>query len=361
MEDNSIEYTTYTEKTLEPVLALIRERFAENDVAIVQRILENPLRAERPAAGDVVLVGGKAVCFSAMLAKRAWLGSKSYEVSVGAFFSKSAAGCPPEYLLDVFDLVKSGGNQSDLMLGNTCIYRVAALARQCGWASGPASWETTRYAILKPLLFASLVAWRKLLKRPQPPAPDYRPPSPDAFFAKCGELEVHHDAMLDLPALAAFWETYLATNQGLVLSRTPAELKWLFEADISKRKTVFLSLRRNKIIEGYIALHRLPDSPRRWRVYDLIALDNNPERLELLLKGAKNFLRRQAGAITLEITGFPDRIQPLIRRLFPFKIQRGYNPYIWIARRPETAECLRKAITSQEGWFFGPYDGEYCL
>lgn len=361
MADNNVEYTTFTEKTLAPVLALIRERFAENNVAIVQRILENPLRAERPAAGDVVLVDGKAVCFSAMIAKRAWLGSKSYEVSIGSHFSKSAAGCPPEYLLDVLDLVKSGGNQSDLMLANTCIYRVAALSRRCGSTSGPVSWETTRYAILKPLLFASLVAWRKLLRRPQPPVSHYRLPHSDKFFAKSGELEVRHDATLDLPALDAFWKTYLATNHGLVLSRTPAELKWLFGTDVDKRETVFLTLRQNKTIEGYVALHRMPDSPRRWRVYDLIALDDKQERLELLLRGAKKFLRRQAGAITLEITGFPDRVQPLIRRLFPFKIQRGYNPYVWKARRSETAERLRKALTSQEGWFFGPYDGEYCL
>lgn len=361
MEDNSIEYTTYTEKTLEPVLALVRERFAESNVPIVQRILENPLRAERPAAGEVVLVGGKAVCFCAMIARRAWLGSKTYEVSTGAFFSKSEAGCPPEYLLDVFELVKSGGDKSDITLANTCIYRVAALARQCGSTSGPASWETVRYAILKPLLFTSLVAWRKLLRRPQPSAPHYCLPPPDKFFAKCGELEVRHDEALDLPALDVFWQTYLSTNRGLVFSRTSAELKWLFETDIAKRETVFLTLRRDKTIEGYVVLHRMNDSPRRWRVYDLIALEDNPERLELLLRGAKKFLRCQAGAITLEITGFPDRVQPLIRRLFPFKIKRGYNPYIWNTRRPETAERLRKALTLQEGWFFGPYDGEYCL
>ncbi len=63
----------------------------------------------------------------------------------------------------------------------------------------------------------------------------------------------------------------------------------------------------------------------------------------------------------LEATGFPDRVQPLLRKTFPFVRKLAHNPFVWRATRAETASRIKAALKAQEGWFFGPYDGDYCV
>lgn len=360
-EKENVEYTVYDEKTRRAVLELVGERFDAANVHAIERLLDNPLRRERPAAGDVVLVDGKAVLFSAMIAKRACLDGKEYEVSVGGSFSKAATGCPSEYLLDVFDLTRSAGASTDLLVGNTCIYRVAQLAKMCGWTKGPSSWEATRYAVLRPALFAALVVWRKVFHRAQPSAAPLRPACLGKTYAARAGLAVRREREVDKAALDVFWRNYLASSRGLVLSRTAEELDWLFGEFVGNGTAALLTLRRGETVEGYVVVRRMADSPRRWRVMDLIALSDDEERLELLLRGAKRFLSREADAITLEITGFPDRVQQLLGRLFPFVRKGGHNPFAWIARRAESSDRLKAALIAQDGWFFGPYDGDYSL
>ena len=356
-----IEHTVYDERTRDAVLELVRSRFDAANVHAVERLLDNPLRRERPAAGDVVLADGKAVLFSAMIAKRAHLDGKTYEVSAGGSFSKAETGCPGEYLLDVFDMVRSAGPSTDLMVGNTCIYRVARLAKMCGWTKGPSSWETTRYAVLSPVLFAALVVWRKVFRRAQPAAAPLRPSKPGKSYAAKEKWGVRREPRIDRTALDGFWRNYLSSCRGLVLSRTAEELDWLFGEFVSDGTAALLTLRSGEAVEGYVVVRRMADSPRRWRVMDLIALSDDAERLELLLRGAKRFLAREAGAITLEVTGFPNRVQPLLGRLFPFVRRGGHNPFAWIARRAASADRLKTALEDQKGWFFGPYDGDYSL
>lgn len=356
-----VEHTVYDEGTREAVLALARDRFSPSAEHDIDRLLANPLRADRSAAGDVVLVDGKAVCFQALIARRVHLDRETLQGHAGGSFVKAEKGCPADALLGVINLEASNDGRSDLAMGNTCISRVAALSRALGKKEGPDSWRTVRFAVLRPVLMGALVFWRKVLKRDQPALPPLGPTKLNRRYASSGELAVRRDAALDKAGLDAFWGRYLSANRGLVLSRTAAELDWLFGEGVLAGTTAFLSLRRGESIEGYIVVRRMRTSPRRWQIVDLIALDNDSGRLDLLLQGAKRFLRREAGAIMLEATGFPDRIQPLLRKVFPFVRKLGHNPFVWRAPRPETAARVTAALKEQEGWFFGPYDGDYCV
>lgn len=356
-----IEYAVYDERTREAVLALARARFAPSAEHDIDRLLANPLRAERPAAGDVVLVDGRAVCFQALIARQVHLGQEVLRGHAGGSFVKAEKGCPAEALLGVVNLEQSNAGLSDLAMGNTCISRVAALSKALGKKAGPDSWKTVRFAVLRPFLLAALIFWRKVLKREQPAVAPLGPTKPGRRYAQKGGLVVRRDAVLDKSALDAFWRRYLSTNRGLVLSRTSAELDWLFGEGVAAGTTAFLSLRRGESVEGYVVVRRMRTSPRRWQVVDLITLDDDVGRLDLLLWGAKRFLRREAGAIMLEATGFPDRVQPLLRQAFPFERKLAHNPFVWRAPRPETSSRIIAALQAQEGWFFGPYDGDYCV
>ena len=356
-----IEHTVYDERTREAVLALARARFAPLVDHDIDRLLANPLRAERPAAGDVVLADGKAVCFQALIARRVHLGWETLQGHAGGSFVKAEKGCPADALLGVINLEKSNAGISDLAMGNTCIYRVAALSRALGKKEGPDSWRSVRFAVLRPFLLAALVFWRKALKREQPAVAPIGPTKPGRRYANGHGLVVLRDAVLDKAGLDVFWSRYLSTNRGLVLSRTSAELDWLFGEGVAAGSEAFLSLRRGESIEGYVVMRRMRTSPRRWQIVDLIALDDDMGRLGLLLRGAKRFLRQEAGAIMLEATGFPDRVQPLLRKAFPFERKLAHNPYVWRTPRPETAPRITAALKAQEGWFFGPYDGDYCV
>lgn len=356
-----IELAVYDETTREAVLALARTRFDPSAEHDIDRLLANPLRADRPAAGDVVLVDGKAVCFQALIARRVHLGQETLQGHAGGSFVKAEKGCPADALLGVINLEKSNAGTSDLAMGNTCIYRVAALSRALGKKEGPDSWRAVRFTVLRPFRMAAMVFWRKVLKRGQPAVPTLGPTKAGRRYASGGGLAVRRDVVLDNRELDAFWGRYLSANRGLVLSRTAAELDWLFGEGVSLGTTAFLSLRRGESIEGYVVVRRMRTSPLRWQVVDMIALDDDGARLGLLLRGAKRFLRRETGAIMLEATGFPDRVQPLLRKAFPFVRKLAHNPYVWRAPRPETSSRITAALKAQEGWFFGPYDGDYCV
>lgn len=45
--------------------------------------------------------------------------------------------------------------------------------------------------------------------------------------------------------------------------------------------------------------------PDRWRIMDMTALENAPERMDLLLRGARRYLKKETSAISPEFERIP--------------------------------------------------------
>lgn len=358
----AIEYLDFTDDTLPLVSELVVSRFGNGAIASLRKILANPLRRQVIPAGCIAFRDGRAVCFKASMVRRLYFGQEELLGLVGGYFCKAVKGCPLSAVLEVQARAEWNRYPCRLRFGNTCIYTTMRLNAQLGAHQGTNSWSEMRFGIVRPIRLAGLFLRRKLLRLPQPEAAlPVVPPDETTVYAASGGLSVRRLRSVD-ERIGNFWRRYLSNNRGVVLSRDRETLDWLFGSDIATGRCVLLALRRDdEGIDGFIVLRPMEDSPCRWRIMDMIVLGNAPEPLYLLLKGAKRFLRRETSAITLESTGFPDFVQPILRRYLPFRRHTGHNRFEWISDDPTVIEVLTETGNTVASWFYGPFDGDYCL
>lgn len=357
----AVEYLDFTEETFPLVEGLVVSRFGANALPALRRILDNPLRRRIAPAGCIGMKDGKAVCFKAATVRRAYLGQEEWLGLVGGYFCKAEKGCPLSVVLEVRERAEWNRYPCRGRFGNTCIYATMRMNAQLGAQPGPAGWESMRFGVVHPLRFLRLLARRKLLRRPQPAAPRTVAPEVESGpFARLGAGGVFRLVSPDA-GIGDFWRRYLSGNRGIVASRDPETLEWLFGGAVRAGKCLMLALRRQDAVEGFIVLGPMPGSPFRWRILDLIALENDPVRLETLLRGARACLRRETEAITMEATGFPDFVQPVLDGTMPHVRKTGHNRFEWLTDDGEIRRGIEKTGNSPDGWFFGPFDGDYCM
>ena len=171
---------------------------------------------------------------------------------------------------------------------------------------------------------------------------------------------ITRERTVDDVRVAKFWQRYIATNKGIVSSRSPAEIKWMFGGAIEAGKLVFLTMEDEKGIVGWIILHSSDKSLGRWSIYDWIALENDENRLEQLLICAKVFLNKCTPAWYLETHGFSDGVQPILKRQLPNCIwKKGGDVFVYSFWDEEFKQKV-KTLDYPDSWFFGVYDGDAC-
>lgn len=156
-----------------------------------------------------------------------------------------------------------------------------------------------------------------------------------------------------------FWEDYLALNDGVVVSRSPDELRWLFGKGLSSGTYVMMARVVEDRIVGYIVLKRHgANHGTRWMVSDWIALNNDRAVLHDLLLDARRFAS-SSGAFCLELTGFPMKAQSVIKACLPFSRKAICNTFLFRL----FDDSLREALIGNpdKGWFWGPMDGDRCV
>ena len=164
------------------------------------------------------------------------------------------------------------------------------------------------------------------------------------------------------PALfGGFWTRVLETNRGLVSSRHPAVLDWLFGEDLRGGRALLLARFVQERLTGYLVLRRRPlPAPGTFRyvVADWIAGNDDFGVLGELLHDA--CLRARAdGATLIELIGYPGKLQPLVARYLPRHRPAAANPFIFkVTGRMPAADFRREA---DAGWFWGPFDADRCV
>jgi hypothetical protein len=158
-----------------------------------------------------------------------------------------------------------------------------------------------------------------------------------------------------------FWNRVLETNRGLISSRQPAVLEWLFGADLRGGKAMLLTRLVQNRLAGYLVLRQRPlPAPGTFRyvVADWIAVDHDSAILGDLLRDAC-IQARADGATLIEMIGYPDNIQNLVARFLPRHRPVAANPFIFKVTGPMPAADFRREADA--GWFWGPFDADRCV
>ena len=358
----SVDYLDFTDETFPLIQELIVSCFGKGALSSLQKILDNPARKMFAPAGCIGLKNGKAVCFKASMVRRLYFGQEELFGLVGGYFCKTQKGCPLSIVLEVQERSEWDHYPCRLRFGNTCIYLTMRMNAELGAHQGPESWTEMRFGIIRPIRFLWLLFRRKALHLPQPVSRQIRPAADDTeTYAASGECSVRRIMNID-SRFEDFWKRYLSKNRSIVASRDLETLAWLFGKEVKNGKDILLALVRNsREVEGFIVLRRMAGSPDRWQIMDMIALENDPSRLDLLLAGTRKFLKRETSAITLESTGFPDFIQPVLSKHMPHLQKTGHNRFEWISKDPEVIQLIEQSGNSRDSWFFGPFDGDYIF
>lgn len=162
---------------------------------------------------------------------------------------------------------------------------------------------------------------------------------------------------IDPGLFGVFNQALIAANRGMLSSRDPAYLEWLFGSRLASGEFVLLGGFEADQLRGYILLQREKSGGgySRVRVADWVAVGADPALLEGLLDAAQVFALRN-GMAELHVNGFPEVAAPLLARAFRFRVRKKGVPCAYFLRDRQLRQDF--AARMDESWFFSPYDGD---
>ena len=342
----------YVEETKSAALAVIARLFGERSCLQAEKILCNPLLDPGEAAGDVVFYEDRAVGTQFAIKRRLYLGQAAFFGTIGGMLAMDKA-VPAVLLVDLMKSTKGNRWNRKVYFANTAIPVSMKMNRLLGVkGEGVDSCGTVRFAVLKVGGFLNFALHGKL--------PSFLIRVADCVSSGIGRVlnrSVETERQVNISEIDAFWSSYVAANEGVVSSRTGAEIEWAFGREIVVGIAIMVVHRKNGRVDGYVVVKESKSVPGRWLVVDWIAHKNDQHVLVELLKSVKAYLRRDSRAFLLECIGFPMRVQDVIGRVLRFRRRAPNNSFIYQAFDKE----IESAIKSDKGWFFGPYDGDRCL
>lgn len=315
----------YTDERKQDAFVVVRKRFSDAACRIVEKYLHNPMLSDG-GAGDVAYENDRPVGFQAAIRRRLYLDRQPLWGMIGGMLCM-LEGASPVLLMNLLKASIASRDGSTLFYANTSNQMSMKMNRMLGVkGKGPSTCERTRFAV-------TFVPWGLRWMCPRPHA------------RRIDEID---DA-----TFGRFWVSYLSSSHGLVSSRSPEELRWVFGDRLRSGEVVLLGEFRQGALVGYIVL-KVNANGRRWSIIDWIALDNDTSVLNSLLMSAVRFVRKETHAFCLESIGFPEWCENILRRHLCFSRKAKNNTFIWkfLDGRREIAV---------ESWFFGPYDGDRCM
>jgi len=353
-------YKPFTEETLDDALAVIRERFPPSAVDIAKKVLANPLRKLCPDAGTIGYRDGRPVCFQATMLRRLYYGKKEIFGQVGGLTCKVLKGCPLSVMLETIERAEMPRLDISIFYGNSCCAATANMDQSQGGCQGPDSCARSLWRPVRPLSCLLYVVRRKLLKRDVPNWPAFDTRQSADFSMAVGDLCITREMNVQSSFFDVLMTDYLQWNEGLVSSRTAAEVDWMFGSRIASGQAVLLCARRDETPVGYILVGS-DEAARRWRILDWFSVGNAGLVLDALLASASRFIRQETPGFMLEVRGFPDFSQEILRRHLPFTQQRGVNFFAWGSPVASLTTAVLQDGAEKKGWFFSPYDGDLVM
>lgn len=331
-------------------LAVIARCFDDDACCQAEKLLRNPLVESGETFGDVAYYKGMAVGTQSAIKRKLFLNGKSFNGTIGAMLGMDS-DAPVPLLVGLMKATMSARWNRQLYFANTAIPVSMKMNRLLGVkGEGVESCGVVRFAILKPVGFLNFVFKNRI------------PRTLVSFFDWCCALSFRMMRKEQTcksidPKINDFWQEYLKTSRGVVSSRSAEELDWAFGDDLKVDKAVMIAESDQDSVVGYIIIKESRLAPGRWLVVDWIALRDDKDVLKRLLVKAKRYLQQNGSAFMLESIGFPMRAQSIIGSVLSVKRKAPNNSFIYKAFNKE----LEEAIKSDQGWFFGPYDGDRFL
>ena len=178
-------------------------------------------------------------------------------------------------------------------------------------------------------------------------------------FGKRGTYRVVEQASFSDVRFDDFWNRFLAANDGVVSSRDPRRLRWLFDESIKAGKVLLATAEKDGRIDGYVLLRVREGCQRPPKLYDIIdicAVGNDTCCLKELSKSALWLAGRHGGVKVLFVGGMPKQ-EEWIDCVLKYRNEKNFSSFMYVAVDPEVRESLKQ----NKGWFFGPFDGEFCM
>ena len=164
---------------------------------------------------------------------------------------------------------------------------------------------------------------------------------------------------IDIEKFGGFWRKFLAENDGVVTSREPKRLAWMFDDSLAAGIVKIIAAEKNGEIVGYALFRRYLRKEgffNNHSLYDICALHNDATVLRLLVRAAKRLAGDDKGCLIMYVGALPKQDQWLL----PFLPKCVKDDHSMIFYRSSNAEILQ-SIEQAKGWFLGPMDGERCL
>lgn len=357
-EEAGTSWRPFSNETLADAEVVVRQAFGDDVVPLLGKILRNPALADfrDQKSGDIVYCNGEPVGFEALIPRRLYLRNRMYLGFVGSTMGLKP-GISPLVLLSLMKRNIAQRCGGILWFANTANATSVKMNCRLGIRGrGPCTWDEIRYTVIHPFAFAAMIFRRKLLNRCVKKKPELALPVRDELVMRSGALEICRMAKFDGEMFDAFWCEYVKTNKGFVLSRTAAELEWMFGDRLATGEDVLLVVYEDGRFAGFTVLRSCQDG--WWRIADLIAFGNDETILGILLKGAKRFLWKRTKAALLTSRGFPEVAMRVVGKHLPNKRQVGGNPFIWKFYDTEIVHDRGDIANDANSWFFGPYDGD---
>lgn len=156
---------------------------------------------------------------------------------------------------------------------------------------------------------------------------------------------------------AEFWRDFLSANTGLTSSRDPERLKWLFGESIKAGKVLLTTAEKGGHVKGYVMMRRLPClSYIIYEIIDICAIANDRECLRALTLSALISARKYNG-YGVKLFCYKGDVAKWFSGPFCIKRNLDHSTFLYRVRDSEIEASLER----DEGWFFGPLDGERCM
>lgn len=175
---------------------------------------------------------------------------------------------------------------------------------------------------------------------------------------RCGYKIVRYNK-IEIDKFGRFWKRRLADNDGVITSRDPMRLAWLFDDSLAAGTVSILTAEKNGEIEGYALIRRYPREDgffNRHSLYDICAIKDNEETLKVLVRSICRLAGNDYGSFMMYVGA----IHGQDRWLLPYMHRRLKTDYSMIFYGSKDREIM-ESISQGKGWFLGPMDGERSL
>lgn len=338
---------------------VIRSRFPAGAVYVLDKVMRNPIRDEHAGFGDILYVGGKPVAFRAALRRKIYIQSTKMLARVRGLTCR-LPNSPKDSIQRLIEAQKQNPRGCSLAISNTQCVPTEKRAVMNGATLGPATCKRFIWRPVRPLGCLVYFLRRRLLGLTPRKCPLIRNLESDVFSEESSGLQIRRLTSCDMAFFDELMSRYLASNEGVVSSRSAEEIEWIYGDKIRTGAVVVLGAFEHSLPIGYLLLKANPNR-ERWLIGDLFAVGNSPSALSALLKAGCSYLKMQTPAMLLESIGFPAHVEPVLRRFLPFtrSCNANFDSFNFFSK--DDALQYGNLILSEKSWFFGPYDGDMCL